>query len=111
MANSSTNKHYESILVSIASNVAGRVDGVASLAGEPGLFFRKYRKKNSGIQLFIENNSVIMDIYIYAFSEYNIPDVAFNIQQGVKKEIESVTMFKVKAINVKVVGVVFPSGI
>ena len=110
MAKSNSNRHYESILISIAANAASRVDGVASLAGESGGVFKRYRK-NTGVEIFIENNTVVVDVCIYAISEYSIPDVAYNIQCGVKNEIESATQFKVKSVNVRVVGVVFPSGI
>ena len=110
MAKTNSNRQYESILISIAANASSRVDGVASLAGESGGIFRKHRK-NTGVEVFIENNTVIVDVCIYAFSEHAIPDVAYNIQCGVKNEIESATQFKVKSVNVRVVGVVFSSGI
>ena len=38
---------------------------------------------------------------------YNVPDVAFKIQQTVKHNVEAMTEYKVSKVNVHVVGVEF----
>jgi len=105
----STNNQYENIIISIANVIVEQTDGVASLAGETKSLFKKRSGKNSGIQIFIYDQSVTIDISINVYYGYKVPELAYSIQKKLQEEIERSTKFKVRTVNVNVVGVVFTS--
>ena len=71
--------------------------------------FGRVKRRNGGVQVYIDGNRVTFDVSVCVRSEYRVPDVVFSIQEGIKKEVEAATIFKIRAINVKVVSVVFAS--
>ena len=56
---------------------------------------------------FGEDDDVYVDVYVNVLFGYSVKDVAFRVQENIKSSIESMTDFKVAAINVNVTGVVF----
>ena len=64
-------------------------------------------KKNlaKGIKVETENNKAKIDVNIIVEYGTRIPDVAFEIQNRVKKSVESMTGLKVEEVNVHVQGV------
>ena len=56
---------------------------------------------------FGEDDDVYVDVFVNVLFGYSVKDVAFRVQENIKSSIESMTEFKVAAINVNVVGVVF----
>ena len=110
MSNSvSSTRHYESILVSIATVSLSQVAGVVPLSAKKRSFFGKLKGRNFGVQVYIDGNRVTYDLSICVRSEYRVPDVVFTIQESIKKEVEAATIFKIRAINVKIVSVIFAS--
>ena len=97
-------KAYEKILISLAESVASRVDGVAYV-GIPakGLFGRPKRKRGVSIELL--DNKLVYHLSICIDNGHIVKDIAYEIQQRVKKEVEAATNFKVKRVNVNIVDV------
>ena len=64
-------------------------------------------KKNlaKGIKVEAENEKVKVDVNIIVEYGTRIPDIAFEIQNRVKKSIENMTGLKVTEVNVHVQGV------
>ena len=64
-------------------------------------------KKNmaKGIKVDKNENTAKIDVNIIVEYGSRIPDVAFEIQNRVKKSVESMTGFKVEEVNVHVQGV------
>ena len=64
-------------------------------------------KKNlaKGIKVDIAENEVKIDVNIIVEYGSRIPDVAFEIQNRVKKSVEGMTGLKVEEVNVHVQGV------
>ena len=64
-------------------------------------------KKNlaKGIKVEIEDEKVKIDVNIIVEYGSRIPDVAFEIQNRVKKSVENMTGLKVEEVNVHVQGV------
>ena len=64
-------------------------------------------KKNlsKGIKVDIEEKEVKIDVNIIVEYGIRIPDVAFEIQNRVKKAVESMTGLAVKGVNIYVQGV------
>lgn len=105
----SSPRHYESILISIATVALSQVAGVVPIDAKKRNIFGRVKKRNGGVQVYIDGNRVTFDVSVCVRSEYRVPDVVFSIQEGIKKEVEAATIFKIRAINVKVVSVVFAS--
>ena len=97
-------KVYEKILISLAESVASRIDGV-SYVGIPakGLFGRPKRKR--GVSVESIDGKLIYDVSICIDNGCIVKDIAYEIQQRVKKEVEAATNFKVKRVNVNIVDV------
>ncbi|MDR2090851.1 MAG: Asp23/Gls24 family envelope stress response protein [Clostridiales bacterium] len=88
----------EDILASFASVAIGGVNGIAPLQDKEGGHF----------QVYISNDKVFIDVNVNAGFEYNVPDIAYEIQTRIKKEIERRTKYTVEKVNVNVVGVIMP---
>ena len=109
MAKITTSRHYENILMSIATVAISQVPGVVPLSAKRKKLFGKFGKSNCGVEVFTDGGRVTFDVSVCVRSEYRVPDVVYAIQEGIKKEVENATIFKIRAINVKVVDVIFIS--
>jgi uncharacterized alkaline shock family protein YloU len=63
--------------------------------------------KKSGISLYIEKDGVYVDVSVAVQYGYNVPELAYRIQQTVKQSVENMTHFKVAEVDVHVLDVVF----
>jgi len=99
---------YESIIASIASVAAFKVNGVASLSSVAGMRGKTQRRQPKSVTVTLsEGNSAVIDLYVNAFSGVSVPDLAYDLQQTIVKEVENATKFVVKAVNINVAGIVF----
>ena len=103
--------HYEKILISIASEVVDKTEGVFSIANVDASKLTKRALKNNGVEVFFSGDDVTFEISIIVDNDRKVPDVAFFIQEKIKKEVEVATTFKVKSVNIRVSGVSFREGI
>lgn len=97
-------------VVAVISGVAvSEVPGVAGMAGgfAGGITEVLSGKKNlaKGIKVEVEETTAKIDVNIIVEYGSRIPDVAFEIQNRVKKAVESMTGLKVEEVNVHVQGV------
>ena len=65
------------------------------------------QSKKSGISLYIEKDGVYVDVSVAVLYGYNVPELAYRIQQSVKQSVENMTHFKVAEVDVHVLDVVF----
>lgn len=97
------------VIAVIAGVAVSEVQGVASMSGgfAGGITEVLSGKKNmaKGIKVDKTENSAKIDVNIIVEYGSRIPDVAFEIQNRVKKSVESMTGFKVEEVNVHVQGV------
>lgn len=97
-------------VVAVISGVAvSEVPGVAGMAGgfAGGISEVFSGKKNlaKGIKVEVTQNQAKIDVNIIVEYGSRIPDVAFEIQNRVKKAVESMTGLNVTEVNVHVQGV------
>ena len=96
-------------VVSVIAGIAMKdIEGVAKLAsGFAGGISETIEKKNlgKGVKVEINEKEVKIDVNIIVEYGSRIPDVAFEIQNRVKKSVESMTGLKVSEVNVHVQGV------
>jgi uncharacterized alkaline shock family protein YloU len=63
--------------------------------------------KKNGISLFVEKDGVYVDVSVTVKYGYNIPELAYRIQQNVKQSVENMTNYKVAEVDVHVLDVTF----
>ncbi len=63
--------------------------------------------KKGGISLFLEKEGIYVDVSVTVKYGYNVPELAYRIQQSVKQSVENMTRFKVAEVNVHIQDVVF----
>ena len=99
----------DDVVAVIAGVAVSEVSGVAGMAGgfAGGISEVLSGKKNlaKGIKVEIAENSAKIDVNIIVEYGTRIPDVAFEIQNRVKKAVETMTGLKVLEVNVHVQGV------
>ena len=97
------------VIAVIAGVAASEVPGVATMVGglTGGLTEALKGKKNlaKGIKVDATEATAKIDVNIIVEYGSRIPDVAFEIQNRVKKSVESMTGLKVTEVNVHVQGV------
>ncbi len=97
------------VVAVIAGIAVSEVAGVASMSGgfAGGISEVLSGKKNlsKGIKVEADEKEVKIDVNIIVEYGSRIPDVAFEIQNRVKKSVENMTGLKVAEVNVHVQGV------
>ena len=99
----------DEVISIIAGKAVSEVSGVAGMAGgfAGGISEVLSWKKNlsKGIKVDVVEKQVKVDVNIIVEYGVRIPDVAFEIQNRVKKAVENMTGLKVTEVNVNVQGV------
>lgn len=93
------------VVATIASIAAKSVEGVAGMFGSlTGGFAELLGKKNpsKGVKVTITNKEVKIDMYVVVEYGVKIPDVAWEIQEKTKNEVEAMTGLDVVAVNVNI---------
>lgn len=97
------------VVAVIAGVAVSEVPGVSGMAGgfAGGITEVLSGKKNlaKGIKVDIDQETVKIDVNIIVEYGSRIPDVAFEIQNRVKKAVEGMTGLQVEEVNVHVQGV------
>ena len=58
--------------------------------------------KKNGISLYIEKDGIYADVSVVVKSGYNVPEIAYKIQQSVKQSVENMTKYRVVSVNVHI---------
>ena len=97
----------EEVVVTLAERVILAVPGVYSLHGGimGGINNMLGKKISQGIKVDINGNEINMDVYIVVEYGVKIPDIAWEIQDKVKKELENMTGMIVTTVNVHIQGI------
>ena len=97
------------VVAVIAGVAVSEVPGVSGMSGgfAGGISEVLSGKKNlaKGIKVDVSNTATKIDVNIIVEYGTRIPDVAYEIQNRVKKAVESMTGLKVEEVNVHVQGV------
>lgn len=101
-------KIADDVVATIAGKAAMEVSGVYSMAGGfAGGISEVFGKKNYTKGIKVDNSEKGLKIDVNIIVEYGarIPDVAYEIQNKVKKSIENMTGLTIEEVNVHVQGV------
>ena len=108
-ANNEQIKIADDVVSIIAGKAVSEISGVAGMAGgfAGGISEVFSGKKNlsKGIKVDVGEKEVKIDVNIIVEYGARIPDVAFEIQNRVKKAVETMTGLNVLEVNVHVQGV------
>ncbi len=95
----------------IAGLAATEIEGVASMSGGiAGGIAEALGRKNfsKGVKVEVGEEETSVDLFLIVRYGTRIPDVAWEVQENVKKAIENMTGLRVIKVNVHVQGVNFP---
>lgn len=111
-ANNEEIKIADDVVSVIAGKAVSEISGVAGMAGgfAGGISEVFSGKKNlsKGIKVDVGEKEVKIDVNIIVEYGARIPDVAFEIQNRVKKAVETMTGLTVTSVNVHVQGANIP---
>ncbi len=85
------------IVYNIVALAIAEVEGALPLDG-----------KKNGISLFLEKDGIYADVSVVVKYGYNVPELAYRIQQSVKQSVENMTHYRVAEVDVHVRDIVFP---
>ncbi len=101
----------EEVIAVVAGVAASEVSGVAemntSLAGGITELLGK-KNYSKGVKVVIEEDQVKISLSVTVCYGCNIPDVATEVQEKVKREVETMTSLNVTNVDVLVNGIAMP---
>lgn len=100
------------VLATIAAMATCEIKGVAGMCGGfVGGIAEMLGKKNitKGVKAIVNEKNVTINLAIIVDLGVSVPSVCREIQQSVKKAVETMTGLNVEAVNVSVEGIKFPS--
>ncbi len=86
---------------------AGIVQNIVALAVAEVEGTVPTQEKKNGISLYLEKDGVYADVSVAVKYGYNVPELAYRIQQSVKQSVENMTRYKVVKVDVHIQDVVF----
>jgi uncharacterized alkaline shock family protein YloU len=96
------------VVTVIASIAATEVKGVAGMSGGfTNEIVEKFGVKSSGkgIKVQVGETDAAIDLFLVIEYGVRIPDVSWEVQQNVKKAVETMTGLKVTEVNIHVQGI------
>ncbi len=99
----------EEVVATIASIAASEVNGVASMSGGfVGGLSEILGKKSKGVKVQVGEKDTVIDINLVVEYGARIPDVAWEVQNKVKTQVESMTGLNVVNVSIHVQGIALP---
>ncbi|MGI5850800.1 MAG: Asp23/Gls24 family envelope stress response protein [Clostridiales bacterium] len=96
----------DDVVATIAGLAALEVKGVSSMSAG---IVEKFGKKNPtrGVKVEVGEKEAAVDLYMIVDYGVQIPEVAWNVQENVKKSIETMTGLSVVEVNIYIQGIEF----
>ena len=107
-------------IVKISDEVVGIIAGLATteikgilgmssgVVGDITQILTGKKNLSKGVKVNVGENSAAIDLYVVVEYGVRIPEIALQVQQNVKKAVESMTGLLVSAINIHVQNVIIP---
>ncbi len=92
------------ILVSIINLAAKEINGVESVTNTNRSWIRKlFKKYDDGVEIkFEQNGALTVDVYLNLYIGYNVPDVAYRVQENIRNSLATMVALKPLKINIHV---------
>lgn len=109
LQNGGTITYENEVIATIAGVAAGEVEGIAGmcLSGGFGEILGRNRNITKGVKIEIASQEATVDLYVSVEYGYPIQRVASDVQENVRKALESLTGLRVTRVDVHVQGVSF----
>lgn len=91
-----------------ATEIKGIVGMSASLVGGITQILTGKKNLSKGVKVEMGENSAVIDLYVVVEYGVKIQEIAVQVQNNVKKAVETMTGLTVSAINVHVQNVIIP---
>ncbi len=100
----------EDVIGIIASLTVTEISGVYSMSGGFAGLANVLGKSDlsRGVKIDKDDDDVRVELYLILEYEYSIPDLAWKIQDKVKRTLEAMTGLNIIEVNIHVQGVNFP---
>ena len=97
------------IIDSIILLATKEINGVASMdkSSQNCIVKLVKGKKDNGVKVFYNGTEVVVDVFINIFSDVNVKDIAWRIQENIRTNVQSMMDIKIKAVNVNIIDVDF----
>ncbi|HHY17641.1 MAG TPA: Asp23/Gls24 family envelope stress response protein [Firmicutes bacterium] len=99
----------DEVVAAIASVAASQVQGVAAmsgnLVGDIGNVILGKKGGGRGVRVSSGEKEVTLDLYLNVKYGARIPEVAYKVQENVKKSVEGMTDLKVSQVNIHIQGI------
>ncbi len=99
----------DEVIAAIASVAASQVEGVAAMSGnimgDIGSAILGKKSTGRGVKVSSGEKEVALDLYLNIKYGARIPEVAYKVQENVKKSVESMTELRVTQVNIHIQGV------
>jgi uncharacterized alkaline shock family protein YloU len=90
------------VLLTIARMAALEVEGVKSMAPVKGGVNSLFRGGFEGVRMAVEDNIVLVELYLVLDSDVNIREVSRTVQQTVARAIVEMTGLEVGHVNIHI---------
>ena len=98
------------VIISIAAQALNEIKGISLGSAPAESFMDKLVKKTAtgGVKIYLdeEQKQVDLDVHVSIIYGVNIPEISWEIQEAVKKNVEAMTDVEVGKVNVFVDGVI-----
>lgn len=107
MNNDGNIKISDEVISTIAAVAVSEIEGANTMGGTFGGLVEKFSKKNytKGIKVTSNEGLITIDVNIVVDFGVKIHEVAWNVQNNVKKSVELMSGLEVDKVNIHVVGV------
>ena len=99
------------VVSTIAGIAASEIKGVAGMystfAGGIAERFGAKKNQSKGVKVEMSETSVLIDLYLVVEYGVRIPELAWEIQDSVKNNVETMTGLEVSKVNIHIEGVSF----
>jgi uncharacterized alkaline shock family protein YloU len=90
------------VLLTIARMAALEVEGVKCMAPVKGSINSLFGRGHEGVRMLVEENNVLVDLYLVLDSDVNIREVSRTVQQAVARAIVEMTGLEVGHVNIHI---------
>ncbi len=95
----------EDVIAVIASKAAVETNGVSGMSGGIGKQIANMLGRENiskGLKVSIQDSKVFIDVYVIIRYGFRIPEVAWEIQNNIKKDVETMTEAKIEEVNIHI---------
>ena len=101
--------YNKDIIKSLISLATKEINGVATMnKTSQNPIVKLVRGKNdNGVKVSSNGDEVTIDVYINIFSNANVKEISWRIQENIRTSVQSMMNIKVKAVNINIIDVDF----